>query len=107
MTRLMQVIEKKATQTEYNPAIAIEQITIGKRIRRDPTIGIERLAKSIERLGLLNPIQVKEHRDQTGNITYQLLAGERRLEAHKLLGMRTIAAMVRKDAPSSVESVTT
>src|SRR6478609_11757184 len=55
----------------------VAKIRVGERSRRD--LGdIASLAKSIERLGLLHPIVITK--------TGELIAGERRLEAFRLLG---------------------
>lgn len=54
---------------------------------------ITTLAASIEELGLVQPIIVR--RVQTlDTVRYQLVAGERRLRAHKLLGLKTIKAVL-------------
>lgn len=47
------------------------------------------LASSIAEIGLLQPISVRQH-----GARYQLIAGERRLQAHKLLGRTSIEAIV-------------
>lgn len=66
----------------------IKKIIVGQRHRRD--LGdIESLARSIEEVGLLHPIVV----DPKGN----LIAGERRLEAFRLLG--------RSDVPVTVAPI--
>jgi ParB family chromosome partitioning protein len=73
----------------------IDQIIIRKRLRRD--LGdLEQLAESIKKHGLLNPVIVTHD-----NI---LLAGERRLEAARLLGWKTIPARVI-DRPGRIEEV--
>lgn len=51
---------------------------------------VEELAASIERYGLLEPIVVTKNGDR-----WQLVAGERRLRAHKQLGKKIIPAIVR------------
>ncbi len=51
---------------------------------------LEALARSIAQYGLLSPVAVR--RVGSG---YQLIAGERRLRAVKLLGEKTIAALIR------------
>jgi ParB family chromosome partitioning protein len=69
--------------------IDIKKIVVKDRIRDD--LGdIKELAESIDRLGLINPITVKESEDGK----YGLSAGQRRLEACKLLGWKTIPANV-------------
>ena len=73
--------------------ISIAQIDIPPaRIRRE--LGpIEDLAYSVGSVGLLHPVQVYRLRNR-----YRLIAGERRLQAARLLGWTDIDAMVR--APS-------
>lgn len=66
--------------------IPIEQITCGKRIRPLKADAVTELAKSIEQIGLLNPIAVREDN--------QLIAGRHRLEAVKSLGWSTVPANV-------------
>lgn len=66
--------------------IPIEMVKIGKRFREDKG-DIEGLAERIEQKGLIQPITV--------NQDYELLAGERRLLAHKHLGKNVIEAIIR------------
>ena len=49
------------------------------------------LAESIRKQGLLQPITVRKHQDR-----YQIIAGERRVRACRLLGEETIAALVKE-----------
>jgi ParB family chromosome partitioning protein len=51
---------------------------------------LRELSKSIERHGLLQPIVVIDK----GDDEYLLVAGERRLRAHKLLGLKTVKAII-------------
>ncbi len=51
---------------------------------------LRELSKSIQRHGLLQPIVVIDK----GDDEYLLVAGERRLRAHKLLGLETIKAII-------------
>ena len=63
----------------------IDEIIIGERHRRD--LGdIAGLARSIAEIGLINRITV----DENG----RLLAGARRLAAHKLLGLEEIEVKI-------------
>jgi len=55
---------------------------------------ISELARSIKEQGLINPITVRTD----GNGVYELVAGQRRLAAHKLLGKRKIRAVVRNES---------
>ena len=65
--------------------IPIEDIIVKRRIRKE--LGdIDPLAESLRRYGLMNPILVNKK-----NV---LLAGRRRLEAARVLGWRTINAVV-------------
>ena len=65
--------------------VPIDDILVKKRIRAD--LGdIASLAESMKKYGQLNPITLTEK-----NV---LIAGERRLEAAKLLGWRTIDARI-------------
>jgi ParB-like chromosome segregation protein Spo0J len=67
---------------------AIEEIDIGRRQRRDMG-DIHRLAASIEEVGLLQPIVITPRG--------QLIAGQRRLEAHRLLKRTTILCCIVDD----------
>ena len=65
--------------------IPIEKIKVRQRARKE-FIEIEELAESLNRVGLLNPIIVDQNK--------VLIAGQRRLEAAKKLGWKTIEARV-------------
>ena len=76
--------------------IPLGQIEIGQaQVRTDLSSGIEDLAQSIRRQGLLNPITVVCKADEK----YEVLAGQRRFLACERLGHKTIRAIVR-DADS-------
>ena len=65
--------------------VPIEKIKIKKRVRQD--LGqLENLKESLRTYGLLNPI--------TLNSKYELIAGERRLQAAKQLGWTNIQANI-------------
>ncbi len=53
---------------------------------------IDELKKSIKELGLIQPITVRE----INNNKFQLISGERRLKAFKLIGLSNIPSYVRK-----------
>lgn len=77
-------------------AVKISDIIVENRERKD--LGdIDALAESINQVGQITPIAVKE----AGNGKYVLLAGGRRLEAHKRLERETI--LVRVYPPSLTE----
>lgn len=73
--------------------IAVGDISLSAaRIRvRDADKGIEELAASIDAVGLLEPIMVVPSSDDR---TYELVIGQRRLAAHRLLGLPTIRAAI-------------
>ena len=76
--------------------VPIGEIKVKRRVRKD--LGdIESLAESMRHFGQINPIVITKQ-----NI---LIAGERRLEAAKLLGWRTISAIINEfpDALSKLE----
>ena len=83
--------------------IALDELTIGKGQVRTQEVGaeIDELAKSIESQGLLQPIVV------CGAITpgkFEILVGQRRFLAHKLLGRTTITARILDSRVSEAEA---
>ena len=72
--------------------IPLEDIKVKKRIRKEMG-DIDSLAESLKRFGQINPVVITKK-----NV---LIAGERRLEAARLLGWRTINAVVA-DIPDEV-----
>jgi ParB family chromosome partitioning protein len=69
--------------------IPIKDIIVKKRIRKDMG-DIEALAESLKRYGQISPIMISAK-----NV---LIAGERRLEAAKYLGWRTINAVISESS---------
>lgn len=68
--------------------IEVSKIIVGERIRKD--LGnIKELVQSIDLVGLLQPITITKQ-----NI---LVFGQRRLEAVKELGLKTISALILED----------
>lgn len=59
---------------------------------------LQTLADSIDAVGLLSPITVQP----TDNGKYQLVAGERRYRAHKVLGKNTIFAIATEGQPDEI-----
>ncbi|GHU82744.1 chromosome partitioning protein ParB [Spirochaetia bacterium] len=75
--------------------IPIEDIIVKKRIRKEPG-DIRALADSMKRFGQISPIVITDK-----NV---LLAGGRRLAAARLLGWRTINAIIA-DLPDDVHKL--
>ncbi|MGI4835383.1 MAG: ParB/RepB/Spo0J family partition protein [Janthinobacterium lividum] len=74
--------------------IAVEQIEANPyqpRTHFDQE-ALAELADSIKIQGIIQPVTVR----QTGTNTYQLISGERRLQASKLAGLASIPAYIRK-----------
>lgn len=63
--------------------------------------GIDELADNIKKWGLLNPITVY---GPTSSGKYEVIAGQRRLLAHKKLGLEFIEARVLTNKPSDIEA---
>ena len=60
------------------------------RTQMDPA-GIEEMAASIRKFGILQPLLVREGRDGK----YQLIAGQRRVEGSKLAGLKEVPVIVK------------
>lgn len=85
--------EKLEKKVEANLEIAITDIEANPfqpRTRFDET-ALEELASSISKLGIVQPLTVRD----MGNGRFQLIAGERRLRAALLAGMTTVPAYIR------------
>ena len=85
-----------STAAPIAPGLALIEITLGAIIpnprqprREFDEAGVKELAESIRSEGLLQPITVRKVKDG-----YELIAGERRFRAFKLLGQKTITARV-------------
>ncbi len=81
--------ESISTMTEIGLSL-IETNPFQPRTRFDEET-LQELAESIRVQGIIQPITVR----QLGKDRYQLIAGERRLQASKLIGLPTIPAYVR------------
>lgn len=90
--------DKPASTTEV-AEIPINRIKVTTRLRATDEDKIRDLAESISGVGLLHSITVSQKGDE-----YHLLAGNHRLEAHKLLGRKTIPATI-KDADPLIEEL--
>jgi len=92
---LIEGVEKETLDKKVEPnlEISISNIELNPfqpRTRFDET-ALEELASSIRKLGIVQPLTVRE----LGGGKYQLIAGERRLRAAKMAGMNTIPAYIR------------
>jgi hypothetical protein len=77
---------KEIRRLLYTPTVlALDQIVIGDRFRQSPLVGIDSLMRSIERVGLLHAVVVREE----DNL---LIAGQRRVEAYRQLRRTKIPA---------------
>jgi ParB family chromosome partitioning protein len=74
----------------------VKDIIVPKRARKDMG-DLDALAESIRTLGMLHAIPVAEDELPGGKRQYTLLAGERRLEAVKLLGQDYVKVHVVAD----------
>jgi len=94
-----------ASPAEIAPVAAATEIPLEKvspnpqqpRVTFDPS-GIEELAASIRRHGLLQPIVVSRRGDG-----YELVAGHRRVLASRAAGKTTIPAVIRDDVSDRLE----
>jgi ParB family transcriptional regulator, chromosome partitioning protein len=85
-----EVLEKKV-EADLNISIdSIEANPFQPRTNFDEH-ALEELSNSIKKLGIVQPLTVRE----VGNGKYQLIAGERRLRAAKLVGLKQVPAYVR------------
>lgn len=71
--------------------ISIEDIIVGETRRELDRSAVNRLADSIEQIGLRHPITVREKGDK-----YHLIAGRHRLEACRKLGREHVPAIIVK-----------
>ena len=66
--------------------ILVDDVIIGTRLRKVDELKVQELSKSIEEIGLINAISIDEQNN--------LICGNHRLSAFKLLGRSEIPAMV-------------
>lgn len=85
--------------------LKIDDIDPGERARKDyKDVGL--LGESIKRHGLINPICVESPHPTAGDEKYLLLAGGRRLAAHKYLKRDSIACNIFEGPLSDIERKT-
>ncbi len=85
-----EVLEKKVEANMEIDISAIEYNPFQPRTRFNEE-ALNELAASMKELGIVQPLTVREKEDGT----YQLIAGERRLRAAKIAGMKTVPAYIR------------
>ena len=88
-----------AAAAERVVELPVEQIRPNpEQPRRDfPAESLRELSDSIKDHGLQQPIIVREVRDAQGAvIAHELIAGERRLRAHQIAGLKVVKAIVRR-----------
>jgi ParB family transcriptional regulator, chromosome partitioning protein len=66
------------------------------------TEALEELAQSIREHGVLQPVIVTQQRSDMGVTTYQLIAGERRLQAARIAGVERMPVVVREVADAQL-----
>lgn len=74
---------------ELHMPLGLNEIIVPEGRRSVDQKAVNRLAQSIEKIGLRHPISVRQHRDQ-----YILVAGRHRLEAFRKLGCKGIPAVI-------------
>lgn len=89
----------KIGQTEVIKVSQINDPRIAMR-KTNPDENIAALAASIKKTGLINPITVKK----VGK-NYEVIAGHRRLQAHRYAGINTIKAIVISGQEKALELV--
>jgi ParB family chromosome partitioning protein len=91
---------QKASATKEEPIFYIEL----EKIKSNPyqprkyfdSAGLETLASSIREHGILQPLLASRIEKDSGYIEYQLVAGERRLLAAKMVGLTQVPVIVRE-----------
>lgn len=67
---------------------------------------LKELAESIKQYGILQPLLVTRKETEVENgtlVEYELIAGERRLRAAKLAGLKEVPVIIRKEEPEKVK----
>ena len=104
ITEHKDISHREPTRDEAIFQIEVEKIKPNPhQPRRDfEEESLKELASSIREFGVLQPILVSkiEKESETGStVEYELIAGERRLIASKLAGLRTIPVIIKKLTP--------
>ena len=101
----MHFYEQNQPQMEIKQAtvhIAIEQISRQSIKKRGKTQSnsIIRLAESIKKYGILTPIEVKPSPDQNGFLFYEVVDGNKRLQAAETTGLQQIPCQILSPSTS-------
>ena len=94
---LIPLTEESADGLRQVPVSAIEANPMQPRTAMDPD-ALAELAASIEEHGLIQPLVVT----QQGPERYQLIAGERRLQAARMAGLATVPVVIKDASPQEV-----
>ncbi len=83
--------------------IRLNYLIPSKNLRTEQMPDVTELANSIKEIGLLQPIRVRHLHGES----YQIIAGHRRAQAHRILGLKHISAVVVKesDQTAAVQSI--
>ncbi|MEX0689966.1 MAG: ParB/RepB/Spo0J family partition protein [Candidatus Paceibacterota bacterium] len=101
-------IEKSRSDDQVSSKESVFQIEVDK-INPNPyqprkeynEDDLKDLASSIREVGIIQPLvatKVEEESESGTRVEYQLISGERRLRASKLLGMKTVPVIVRRSS---------
>ncbi|MBQ8357600.1 MAG: ParB/RepB/Spo0J family partition protein [Clostridia bacterium] len=87
--------ESRQTATESPFFLRLEQIRVSNLKHSDQTPNaIIRLAESVKRYGILEPISVRISGEEHGNPLYEVVDGARRLRAARIAGMAKIPCIL-------------
>ena len=78
--------QEDSTQSPELIKIKVSEVKVRTRLRASNEENIQDIAESIRTIGLINPISI--------DAEHNLIAGYHRLQAHKLLGLKEISAIV-------------
>lgn len=80
---LQEIAISKLKSGKYQPRTKMEQVAL------------EELSESIKAQGVIQPILIRPIEGKGKNPQYEIIAGERRVQASKLAGLKTVPAIVR------------
>lgn len=104
MLRVARSLSPTADTSSEPRQISTDRLRVGPfRTRSGPNVGrgVDELADSISRLGIIEPVVVRRRNDGT----FDVIAGERRLTAAKLLGLAKVPCIIRQCSDSEAMSV--